>query len=208
MQFEHEFNHKTGGTGIRPLFEMRAIPNPRKSREQGRPIFDELEYVMIYIVGDKNTVASERVKDEHRKRWPNEYAAFKAGRQQSSSGTPIEQWPALGISQVAEFKALHIHTVEDLAALTDAGIGKIGVGGRTWVERAKAFLEAASGGAPADRLQHENDQLRAQLDAMERKFADLSARVEERLGDDAPAVSGSLIGESERRGPGRPRKVS
>ncbi len=198
--------------GLRPHFHLRAMENPSKSRVAGRPIYDELEYVEIAFIADKSTVVVERVNDKHRERWPAAYAAFKAGRDQATSGTPLEQWPPLGMGRVAELKALKIHTVEELAGLTDAGMMRLGMGARELVQQAKAYIDKAAGLAPLTALQGENAALRAQLDAQAKQMADLLARVDKLAPkeDEAPYVDEptSAYAETmpERRGPGRPRK--
>lgn len=178
--------------GVWPEFYVKAEQNPRKSAEAGRPIFDEHEYVYIRLVGDKGTVFSTKVRDEHRQRWPREYQAWKTKTELSSTGTPLEQWPLLSVGTVQEMKALSIRSVEDLAGLSDAGIQRLGPGGRKWVEMAKAYLDQAEDGSAIPRLELELERLRMQVDALQRQNAELRAQLD-------------ATGEDE-RGPRRPRK--
>ena len=171
--------------GVWPEFYSKAESNPRKSAQEGRPIFDEHEYVYIRIAGDKGTVVSEKVTDQHRARWPAEYAAWKNKTALASSGTPLEQWPPLSLAQLHELKAVNIRSVEDLAGLSDAGIQKLGMGGRKLVEMAKAYLDTAKGGAAVSRLEHEREQMQMRLDALERQNAELRARLDAMSSDEA-----------------------
>ena len=76
-----------------PTFYMGTRENPVKTREMGRPIFDDVEMVRITIPGDRLTNFVDEVSDEHRNRWPDHYAAFKRGELRASTGTPLEHWP-------------------------------------------------------------------------------------------------------------------
>lgn len=145
-----------------PRFYVKAVENAFRSQEAGRPIFDEKEYIHITIAGQKSEV-DRKVTEEDRQRFPREYAAFKANAAEVLNGTPLSEWPALTVTQIAEFNALNIRTVEALANIDDVAIGKIGTGGRTIRDRAKAWLEQANGGAPLDKALA--DLSRAEADA-------------------------------------------
>ena len=172
--------------GVFPFFKIRAVEDKPRSLEEGRPIFKEVEWVEIRIAGDTKTVVSKKVTDEHRQRWPEHYARFKAGIADPIIGTPLSQWPSLSTARVAELKALNIHTVEDLAGLSDSGIQNIGLGGRDLVAKAKAFMDAAKGNASVEKLAAENNRMKEELEMLKRQIAELGAEP--------------------KRKPGRPRK--
>ena len=161
-----------------PRFFMQAVENKARSIEEGRPIFDEIEMVEIRIPGDNKTVFVDRVfrKDgtpngaglmnkppAYIERWPRHYDNFKAKQPAALIGTPLSEWPPMTVSKVAEFRALGIHTVENLADLTDGHLSKLGMGGREWREKARAYIQDAKAGSAAA----ENAALQAQLDAMQ-----------------------------------------
>ena len=83
-----------------PHFYMRAVRNPARSEERGRPVFDEIAYVRVLVPGDRNSVVDRRVSDADRARWPDRWAAFEA-RRERPTGTPIEHWPYLTVAGVA-----------------------------------------------------------------------------------------------------------
>ena len=83
-------------------FYIEAVENPAKSREAGRPIFEEKEFVKVMIAGDpKNTLiapANERGSGgvTYAERFPEHYKLFKADRDQmAASGTPLSEVPWL-----------------------------------------------------------------------------------------------------------------
>lgn len=157
----------------RPRFYMQAVENKSASKTEGRPVFDEREMVEIRIPGDRLAVHVNYVSDEHRKRWPDHYAAFKRGEARAANGTPLEHWPQITTGRVATLKALGILSVDELASVPDNVLPSIGMGAREMREQARAYLEAAAGGSGVSRVTAENAALKAQLDAMQAQIASL-----------------------------------
>ena len=123
-----------------PHFYMRAVENKRESEAEGRPIFDEVPFVEILIPGDKYNCPDVKVSDEHKQRWPAQWANFLAKREQHE-GTLIEHWPYMSVKRVAELKALNFFTVEQVAEASDAALDEIGLGARDLQQRARHFLQ-------------------------------------------------------------------
>lgn len=168
-----------------PRFYMRAVQDHLQTEQQGRPIFAETPYVEIIVPGDKNNRPDVKVTDEHRKRWPSQWAKFQATKQESIEGTPIENFNILNRAQVAEFKALGILTVEALAGLSDGYLEKLGLYGRQMRERAKQYLQPPSA---------TESELRADKHRLEQELASMKARLDS-------------LESTEKRKPGRPAKV-
>ncbi len=162
-----------------PVFELRAEPDKRASKEAGRPMFRNVPYVTILIPGDRDQVV-RRVLDRDKARWPEQWRAFEEGLDARLSGTPLEQWkvhdrPHLDPAQIASLKAMHIMRVEDLAHLSDAAIQRLGPGGRNLVAEALAYIshgeEIAKVAAPIEEL----DELRKQVSELEDEIKELKA---------------------------------
>ena len=162
-----------------PMFYRRAVQDQPASEKEGRPIFREEDYVQIHIPGDKNTIIDRRVRAEDKQRWGAQWQAYQSNSQQPLEGTPLEQWPALSVSQVAELKALHVPTVEVLADLPEHGLQRIGMGARELQNKAKTFLAAAKGNAAAEKIAAENARLQEQLNLLQAQYATMSAKMEE-----------------------------
>ncbi len=158
-----------------PMFYNKAIQDNIASEKEGRPIFREVPYIQIHIPGDKNTIIDRKVRPEDKARWPNQWQAFESNAQQPVSGTPLEQWTALSVAQVAELKAMHIPTVEVLAELSEAGLQRIGMGARELQARAKAYIEAAKGNGSVEKIAAENARLQDRI----QDLADQNGRLEE-----------------------------
>lgn len=159
----------------RPRFYMQAVENKFRSEEEGRPIFDEREMVEIRLPGDRLSCYVGYVTDEERNRWPEAYAAFKRGEQRAAHGTPLEHWPVLSTGKVAELKAMGILSVEELAAVQDNTIIRMGMGARELREQANAFINAARDGAGVAQYAAENERMKEQLALVQQQLAELLA---------------------------------
>lgn len=148
----------------RPVFKLVPVENKAKSRESGRPIYEEREYVEIIIPGSRNERPVRKVQEADKDRWPREYAAFQRNHEQTQEGTPLEQWPRMTRSRVYELKAVGVFSVEDLAALSDQNLANIGPDARELRDNAKAFLGSDPG---------EVQELRARIEELEAENAEL-----------------------------------
>lgn len=133
------------------------------------------EWVEITIVGDKQSVVCKKADPAVQAQFPDHYRSWKDGAS-GVVGTPIEQLPGMDERKVHEFKAANIYTIEGLAELSDAQIGKAGLGGRHLVIRAQNFLADRKGPgleAQVKALTEERDETRAQMAKLEGQMAEL-----------------------------------
>jgi hypothetical protein len=158
---------------VRARFYADAIENPKRSKEAGRPMFDDVEMVEFLFLDDRNTrfvaPADERSRGNgptYAERYPREYEAFKRGAARAATGTPLEHWPILTTSRVHELKALGILSVDELADASEGIIRNIGRDGRTLQEQARAFIGTAKDGAGTAAMAAELQKLRAQVEAL------------------------------------------
>lgn len=135
-------------------FYLRAVLNNFKSSQKGRPIFDEVDYVRIIVPGDKNTIVDTKVTPEYAHRFADRFEKYRKNQSQAVSGTPLEVWPQMTVGQVAELKAMNVHTVEQLATLPDNLAQRI-MGSHDLRRRANAFLDAAAGEATNTKMASE-----------------------------------------------------
>src|SRR5258708_12580674 len=102
-----------------PRFYIEAYHDEGASGRAGRPIFGEREMVEIFLPGNTLNRPVEIVREHHRLQWAKEYEAFKAGREPSADGWPLEQWPALPPARIMELKAIGFRSVEDVAGMAE-----------------------------------------------------------------------------------------
>ena len=153
------------------IFYKDAIKNEFKSTEAGRPIFDEIDLVKILAPGSRDNFVGDAT-EHYQNRFPAQWAKYKAGRDQVMSGTPLNELPWLSIGQIAEMKAVNVHTVEQLCSIPDNMANKF-MGYHAIKQRAQLYLDNARDNAPLLKmeaeLQKRDDQiaeLKAAVDAM------------------------------------------
>ena len=161
-------------------FTMEAIHQTAQSEKEGRPIFKDVPHVRIHFPGDRTKQIFRPVKmeDDHQgpadpRRFPKQWAAFEAQQEQVQTGTPIEQWGPLTKSQAMEFKAMHIHTVEQLAGIADSNLSWLGA--RELRDKAAAWLKQAESGKEALRLQGELEKRDADIEDLKRQVRELAS---------------------------------
>lgn len=165
--------------GAIPRFYMEPFQNNAKTAEMGQPVFEEREMVEILIPGDRRTVATRIVLEEHRRRWPRAYAAFRAGQEAPVEGIPLEEWPGISRGYVEELKFAHVRTVQQLAALPDEQLNKsVSMGGFSLREKARRYLEQLGGQAPTEKLAAENAELKGTISTMKGQMDDLVKRLD------------------------------
>ena len=181
------------------IFYKTAIKNEAKSAEAGRPIFDERDMIRILTPGSKDTFEGDAT-EEYRARFPQQWARYKANQDQMNlGGTPINSLPWLSIGQIAELKALNVHTVEQLAGMSDSMSQKF-MGHHQMKQRAQAFLDAAADSAPLMKMEAELNkrddviaELRRANELMAQRLTELERANEQSKGAKQAVVGGNAV---------------
>ncbi len=181
-----------------PRFFIEAVENPIASQQAGRPIWNDVEMVEVNFPGNNLTKWVGRVTDEHRERWPEHYRRFKAQEEQRPDGMPIEEWPMVTRAQVRELKALEMHTVEQIAAMSEIAIQRIGMGARDLKQKAQAYLAELDGVSTIRQTIEENERLKTQVAAQQNQINELGAILENmqrrlQMIENAPSGIGAVI---------------
>lgn len=184
---------------ITATFELLPQKNNKKTKEAGRPIYDDIEVCVIRFAGNRYTkgvfpaheVFTRMVNPETGEEEPvtyamhynSQYMQFKNGDAQSVSGTPLNVLPLITPGKRLELKALAIHTVETLANIDGQAKKALGMGGNELIAQAKAYLEDAS------KLTSATDSA-AIIEALRAEVAELKAgkagTIEQKPADDNP----------------------
>lgn len=181
--------HVTHGDdkGLFVLFHYESVEIPFRSEAEGRPIFEDKAYVTIIFPGDNTRKTVRPVKTtsdantpSDPERWPKQWAAFQAQSEQPATGTPLTEWAAITKSQAMMLKALHIHSVDQLAVVPDHAMNWMGA--REMQQKAIAFLQQRDHGKEQiSSLQEQLDAANAQREEQATQLADLQKQMAQLL---------------------------
>lgn len=171
-------------------FKFHSTLNETKSKEAGRPIYDDKEVCEMKSAANKQTTwvfpahqdAPGLVEDKrtgmkttqtYAQKYNEQYLAFKNGDAQAQNGTPLHLIPGMSPGKVKELNALNIYTAETLSMVGGTAKKMLGMEADTLIDKAKAYLEEATGPAAAEiqakaiaELREQNERMQAELEAM------------------------------------------
>lgn len=187
-------------------FEVREHGlDPELTEKEKRPIPREVVFAIITPWGSKDEiekVAEEWIAQIKRQamqgmyplEWANhfelQYKAWQEGHELPREGTPIRTWAMIAKQEPRRrLQALNVHTVEDLAAVPDSGLGMLGLDGRYLRDMARAWLaEAKEKGANAKDLADANAKIEHLTGQVERLTAQVAQLKTVAGADDEPAA--------------------
>lgn len=169
-----------------------------KSIKQGAPIYDDVDMVEVITPGERDPVRVIAT-ELHKRRFPRQWDAYKTGQELSQSGTPIELLLTNQPSAVLQLKSLNIHTIQQLAGLSDSAKQMIPLGAQQLQDKARAYLSAAKDGQNFHAMQ---SAMQDQIDQMKQMLVDAGIQPP----SDKPLNLPEEPQTEAKRGPGRPRK--
>lgn len=202
MSFEDIVERKERPSYVQ--FETRTSEDKQASAAAGRYVAREFDVAIVTPPYSKDCVEFKieqwlsnidrnlrdgRIPKEWAGHWRESYKRWKDGQELPLNGTPIKGWGVISAAQQASLIHLNCKTVEDLAAVTEEGMRRIGMGALDLRTKAQAWLKSMAdhGGSTIKiaALEQENAVLRTSVETLEKKVAELMARVT----DAAPPVS-------------------
>lgn len=172
-------NQYVGDEKLFVRFYVDAIENPKKSKELGRPFYEDTEMVEILIPGDKdnNIIAPAKT---YLPRFAARYRAWKEGHDQDAvSGTLLKEWPGgPSASQIKNLEFFHLRTVEQLAGLSDGSLQSMGPGYLELRKRAQAYLDASKGAATTQKMQSELAKRDGEIEVLKRALKEQNDQIQ------------------------------
>lgn len=178
-------------------FELRAVEDREASIKEGHYVARDVAYAIITPQGSKDRI--ERIVEEwfamldrqaQDNRFPREwvraykdaYKDWQAGNEPVVDGTDVRNWPVLSPSQLKACLELRLRTVEDVAAMNEESVHRLGMGGRSLKTKAQDWLSsAASTGRQTENitaLKASYDNLKLRNDTLEQQVQELRATLE------------------------------
>ena len=179
-------------------FERIAVEDPVATREAGHYVARDIDManitppyskdVMKYKVANwlvqlDSDVNNGRIPVEWLQKYKAAYEAWKKGQELPLEGIPIKGWGVCSPAQQETLIKLHILTVEQLASANEEGLRRIGMGAVDLKNKADAWLKQLKKAGPATieiaELKKENSSLKASVDSLEKRVAELSRLVDQ-----------------------------
>lgn len=163
-----------GDERLHVTFSKKAVLNKIKSKEEGRPIAEAVDFVRIQQPGERDYIERPAYQNDinrFRKQWDR----YQSNSGESATGTMLSVLFPANPEIVENLKYLKIFTVEQLSMLNDTQLQNIGMGGREFQTRAKAYLDKADKGKDYHGLAARIDAMETERAADKKRIADLEA---------------------------------
>lgn len=144
-------------------FMREPVLHPGQSRDAGRAIYEERDFIRIHVPGDKTSVVYRQVTEMDIQRFQQRYNKWKSGQSEAVVGTPLTALPGMTPAKVEEYKFFKIVTIEQLADANDQ-LGQKFMSFQGDKQRAKQFIEATKGNAPIERMNEELQKRDAEIE--------------------------------------------
>ncbi len=216
MELASDLNNQEFDGAVNPdsrlvvQFFSKPVQNNFESEKQGRPIFEDVDFVKIYVPGDATSVTITPARADHKKRFPLHWAHYQnqhAGDAREI-GTPIAQWPRVSAAQAEELRAVKFFTVESIAHASDSqlqGLGMVaGMSPFAFRDHAIRFLQIASDDKKVRELEDAKSKMENELAETRKEMAEMRAMMEALT---KPVKVGENDPEAGRNKGGRPPKV-
>jgi hypothetical protein len=157
-------------------FTKKSRRNAFRSEQEGRPIYEPVDYVQIQQPGERDQLVRP-VREEDKFRFPRQWAAYVADTEQVPDGTPIQMLFPNEPHIVELLRDLKILTVEQLAQLTEHGITRLGMDGRKYVQRALAAMDKSENSKEVSKLSRQLTDAQDRMAVLERANTLLQERL-------------------------------
>lgn len=159
-------------------FSVEVVEDKPASAREGRFVGREIEMAHItapysrdvfkievpqWFANMTQEVNQGRMPDEWLKLYRDAYDKWKLGQELPLSGTPMKGWGIISPAMQETLIRMHVRTVEDLAAINDEGIKRIGMGAVDLKNKAVAWLAQLNDKGP----------LTMQMAALQKEMANL-----------------------------------
>lgn len=174
-------------------FVRDAEQNNYKSAQEGRPIFEDKDFVRIMTPGDTRTTIYREASDQDKKRFPKAWGLYERGLEAVTEGTPLAEWAQITASQVRELQHVNVRTIEEFVSVSDSNIQRMGPGYAQLQKRAQQYMESSTENAAATAAARENEQLRDQMAIMQEQLDALKAAAADKPTDAAADASKDAV---------------
>jgi len=167
----------TSDRDLMVIFYWKSDEDRRQSVDGGVPIYKDYEYVKIFRPGEMMNVIDRPVREDDKRKYSSQYQQFQMKKSQVPEGTPLDVLFINNPSVADTLRGYGVYTVQQLSNLTAHAIDTIGMGGQDYVNRANAYLKAASSGKEVVKMQDEMRKMSNEIDTRNKQIHALQAQV-------------------------------
>ena len=156
-------------------FYRQWVRNNFKSKQEGREVGEEQDYILIISPGNSKTEMRRKVKDADIQQYNQEWNAYLDGKEMQVSGTPIELLPNIPNGMEKHLNSMYIYTIEQLAGMSDLALQNVGIGGHDLRRLAQTYLKGNKEQSveELEQARLEITTLKTTIEALEAKIAEL-----------------------------------
>ena len=132
-------------------------------KDNGLPEYKERLYIEIRVA-NANDAPVRPADEEDLRRFPQQYAFYKAKKEKQKDGTPLNQFAFLSLPQLEACDIRGISTVEELAALDDDKVKALNLTDAK--ELAVRFLDMAKNNQAIAQYKEEIKALRSEIETL------------------------------------------
>ncbi|MEQ1580906.1 MAG: hypothetical protein ABL964_09965 [Steroidobacteraceae bacterium] len=147
-----------------------ALLTPPYSKDEVRI---KVEQFKLQMEAD---VRNQRMPAEWQEMYLTAYEKWRNGQEIPLNGTPIKGWGMLSPAMQETLIRMSVLTIEDLAAINDEGLRRVGMGALELKNKAVAWLQANKDHGP---LVMENAALKTKVTVLESSHANLQAQIDQ-----------------------------
>lgn len=155
------------------IFSKEAILNEVRSKEAGTPIYESKDFIKIFHPGEKDCLFRP-VSALDKRRFPQQWMAYSANQEQVADGTPLQHLFPGSPEVVANLRAIHIQTVQQLAAVTDQSMGNIPFG-HDLRKKAQDYMDRSKDGKGFHALEKQLQERDETIKKLEQRLTALEA---------------------------------
>jgi len=194
-------------------FERRPVEDKAASAAAGHYVARDVDYALItppyskdvlikkvdaWLAQLKADVSSKRIPQAWVDAQRKAYDYFTKGQELPLDGTPIKGWGMISPAQQETLVKMHVLTVEQLAAMNDEGVRRVGIGAIDLKNKASAWLKnikkAGASTLEIAALKKENENLKADMLVLQEK---MNALLAQQNSPASPVMSDDIINAAE-----------
>lgn len=164
--------------------------NHGRTLEEGRPIFEERDFIKIAVPGNNTLLIDTLAEEHHFVRFAGHYKRYKEAMSNEAviNGTPLAQWPLITRNCAEKLRYLKFETVEQIAGADDFQLNAIGMSAgmspyefkklaQAYLDSSKKTADSAKRTAEIELLRADNDDLRSNGIAQDERIRELERQI-------------------------------